>query len=69
MSNNFHLECQFISFIPLPAFTVFIHLTLTFITNLLGQEIASIITEMSPTDVVLKFEKVYLPCVLLSKKR
>ena len=35
----------------------------------IGKEIAEKITQMSPPDVVLKFEKVYLPCVLISKKR
>jgi DNA polymerase zeta len=35
----------------------------------IGKEIAEKITQMSPRDVVLKFEKVYLPCVLISKKR
>ena len=35
----------------------------------IGQEIADKITELSPTDVVIKFEKVYLPSILISKKR
>ena len=35
----------------------------------IGQEIADKITELSPPDVVLKFEKVYLPSILISKKR
>ncbi|KAF8973932.1 hypothetical protein BDZ97DRAFT_1647924 [Flammula alnicola] len=35
----------------------------------LGNEIANTITAMNPAPVKLKFEKVYLPCVLLAKKR
>jgi DNA polymerase elongation subunit (family B) len=35
----------------------------------LGQEMATVITAMNPPDVVLKFEKVYYPCILASKKR
>ncbi|KAL0284819.1 UNVERIFIED_CONTAM: DNA polymerase zeta catalytic subunit [Sesamum angustifolium] len=35
----------------------------------IGQEIASAITEMNPTPVTLKMEKVYYPCFLLTKKR
>ena len=35
----------------------------------IGREIADRITALSPPDVVLKFEKVYLPCILISKKR
>lgn len=35
----------------------------------IGEEIANEITKQSPADVVLKFEKVYLPCALVSKKR
>ncbi|KAI9841878.1 MAG: DNA polymerase zeta [Sclerophora amabilis] len=35
----------------------------------IGQEIASTITKTNPQPVKLKFEKVYLPCVLLAKKR
>ncbi|VVA94379.1 unnamed protein product [Arabis nemorensis] len=34
-----------------------------------GQEIASAITEMNPHPVTLKMEKVYHPCFLLTKKR
>uniref|UniRef100_A0A1J3GRC6 DNA polymerase n=1 Tax=Noccaea caerulescens TaxID=107243 RepID=A0A1J3GRC6_NOCCA len=34
-----------------------------------GQEIASAITEMNPNPVTLKMEKVYHPCFLLTKKR
>lgn len=30
---------------------------------------ASLITSINPPPVVLKFEKVYQPCVLMSKKR
>ena len=36
---------------------------------LLGQEIATYITNKNPADVILKFEKVYFPCILISKKR
>ncbi|EOA33539.1 hypothetical protein CARUB_v10019649mg [Capsella rubella] len=36
---------------------------------LVGQEIASAITEMNPHPVTLKMEKVYHPCFLLTKKR
>jgi DNA polymerase zeta len=36
---------------------------------LLGQEIARHITGRSPTHVVLKFEKVYFPSILVTKKR
>ncbi len=36
---------------------------------LIGAEIANEITRKSPMDVLLKMEKVYLPCVLVSKKR
>ena len=35
----------------------------------IGKEIASTITDINPRPVKLKFEKVYLPCVLLAKKR
>ncbi|KAI9879358.1 MAG: DNA polymerase zeta [Pleopsidium flavum] len=35
----------------------------------IGKEIADTITKMNPRPVKLKFEKVYLPCVLLAKKR
>lgn len=35
----------------------------------IGEQIAEFITAKSPPDVVLKFEKVYLPCALVSKKR
>lgn len=34
-----------------------------------GTQMASEITKMSPSPIKLKFEKVYLPCVLLAKKR
>ncbi|KAH6762547.1 recovery protein 3 [Perilla frutescens var. hirtella] len=34
-----------------------------------GREIASAITEMNPSPVTLKMEKVYYPCFLLTKKR
>ena len=34
-----------------------------------GNEIAAAVTDMNPRPVKLKFEKVYLPCVLLAKKR
>ncbi|KAL1216430.1 DNA polymerase zeta catalytic subunit [Cardamine amara subsp. amara] len=34
-----------------------------------GQEIASAVTEMNPHPVTLKMEKVYHPCFLLTKKR
>jgi DNA polymerase zeta len=35
----------------------------------IGEEIVKTITNMNPRPVKLKFEKVYLPCVLLAKKR
>ncbi|KAF7310921.1 DNA polymerase [Mycena chlorophos] len=35
----------------------------------IGNEISETITSMNPSPVKLKFEKVYLPCVLLAKKR
>ncbi|KAM3071522.1 DNA polymerase zeta [Clarireedia jacksonii] len=35
----------------------------------IGNEIAKTVTSMNPRPVKLKFEKVYLPCVLLAKKR
>lgn len=35
----------------------------------IGHAIAEYITARSPPDVVLKFEKVFYPCVLASKKR
>ncbi|XP_058083823.1 DNA polymerase zeta catalytic subunit isoform X2 [Magnolia sinica] len=35
----------------------------------IGQEIASAVTAMNPNPVTLKMEKVYYPCVLLTKKR
>ncbi|KAE9370566.1 DNA polymeras-like protein zeta catalytic subunit [Stipitochalara longipes BDJ] len=35
----------------------------------IGEEIAKTVTNMNPRPVKLKFEKVYLPCVLLAKKR
>jgi len=34
-----------------------------------SKNISSIVTQMNPYPVVLKIEKVYLPCVLVSKKR
>ncbi|KAJ2480659.1 DNA polymerase zeta [Coemansia sp. RSA 2131] len=35
----------------------------------IGQEIAAAVTQQNPEPVKLKFEKVYQPCVLLTKKR
>jgi DNA polymerase zeta len=35
----------------------------------IGNEIVKLITSRTPTPMKLKFEKVYLPCVLLAKKR
>ncbi|KAI1797881.1 hypothetical protein LXA43DRAFT_969080 [Ganoderma leucocontextum] len=35
----------------------------------IGQDMADTITSMNPAPVKLKFEKVYLPCVLMAKKR
>ena len=35
----------------------------------IGHEIANTITALNPPDVVLKFEKVYFPCILATKKR
>lgn len=35
----------------------------------IGEEIASVISGMNPNPVVLKMEKVYHPCFLLTKKR
>lgn len=35
----------------------------------IGAEIAKTITDINPRPVKLKFEKVYLPCVLIAKKR
>ncbi|KAF2356332.1 DNA-directed DNA polymerase family B multifunctional domain, partial [Trinorchestia longiramus] len=35
----------------------------------IGQEIADTVTNMNPKPVKLKFEKVYLPCILQTKKR
>ena len=35
----------------------------------IGNVIAQEITAKSPADVLLKFEKVYYPCVLVTKKR
>ncbi|KAF5861120.1 DNA polymerase zeta [Aspergillus alliaceus] len=35
----------------------------------IGEEIAKAVTDMNPTPVKLKFEKVYHPCILLAKKR
>ncbi|TVY19539.1 DNA polymerase zeta catalytic subunit [Lachnellula arida] len=35
----------------------------------IGEEIAKTVTNMNPRPIKLKFEKVYLPCVLLAKKR
>lgn len=35
----------------------------------IGNEMAKAITDMNPRPMKLKFEKVYLPCVLLAKKR
>ncbi|CAH7675446.1 hypothetical protein PPACK8108_LOCUS10462 [Phakopsora pachyrhizi] len=35
----------------------------------IGNEIAEAITKRNPAPVKLKFEKVYLPCVLMAKKR
>ena len=33
-----------------------------------GKEIAEAITSMNPAPVKLKFEKVYNPCILITKK-
>jgi DNA polymerase zeta len=35
----------------------------------IGTDIAETISRMNPSPIKLKFEKVYHPCVLLSKKR
>lgn len=35
----------------------------------IGYEIAETVTAMNPAPIKLKFEKVYLPCVLMAKKR
>ncbi|KAI1005568.1 DNA polymerase zeta catalytic subunit [Podosphaera aphanis] len=35
----------------------------------IGEEIAQTVTNMSPRPIKLKFEKVYLPCILIAKKR
>ncbi|OSD03436.1 hypothetical protein PYCCODRAFT_1409114 [Trametes coccinea BRFM310] len=35
----------------------------------IGQDMADTVTQMNPAPVKLKFEKVYLPCVLMAKKR
>lgn len=35
----------------------------------IGYDIANIITAMNPAPIKLKFEKVYLPCLLMAKKR
>lgn len=35
----------------------------------IGHEMADAVTAMNPAPVKLKFEKVYLPCVLMAKKR
>ncbi|ODQ66790.1 hypothetical protein NADFUDRAFT_8577, partial [Nadsonia fulvescens var. elongata DSM 6958] len=35
----------------------------------IGQEISDTVTKNNPPPIKLKFEKVYLPCVLLAKKR
>ncbi|RKF64936.1 DNA polymerase zeta catalytic subunit [Erysiphe neolycopersici] len=35
----------------------------------IGSEIAKTITDLNPRPIKLKFEKVYLPCVLIAKKR
>ena len=36
---------------------------------LLGQEIAKDVTSSFPSPIVLKFEKVYYPCIMVTKKR
>ncbi|GAA6061348.1 hypothetical protein JCM10212_004829 [Sporobolomyces blumeae] len=35
----------------------------------IGNEMADVVTSQNPRPIKLKFEKVYLPCVLLAKKR
>ena len=35
----------------------------------IGEEMARVVTEMNPKPMKLKFEKVYLPCILQTKKR
>jgi DNA polymerase zeta len=35
----------------------------------IGQEIAEEVTQLNPKPVKLKFEKIYQPCILQSKKR
>ncbi|EIN13737.1 hypothetical protein PUNSTDRAFT_117429 [Punctularia strigosozonata HHB-11173 SS5] len=35
----------------------------------IGEDIASTVTALNPAPIKLKFEKVYLPCVLMAKKR
>lgn len=36
---------------------------------LIGREMADLVTRDSPTPVALKFEKIYFPSVLMTKKR
>mgnify|MGYP002393429232 FL=1 len=35
----------------------------------LGREIASTITAMNPAPMKLQLEKIYMPCIMVSKKR
>lgn len=51
--------------------SVFIHLPGRSVQEafLIGQQIAQYITGKSPANVVLKFEKVYYPSILVTKKR
>ena len=37
--------------------------------HVIGQEIAAAVTAENPPPVVLKLEKVYSPCMLVTKKR
>lgn len=36
---------------------------------MIGQEIANAVTESNPKPIKLQFEKIYHPCILLTKKR
>ncbi|KAK0448381.1 uncharacterized protein EV420DRAFT_1751017 [Desarmillaria tabescens] len=66
----FMLADQFASLIAFTyKFTSYLHGKTKEQAFRIGQDIADTITALNPAPIKLKFEKVYLPCVLMAKKR